>query len=362
MGPLVAHRRVDTMTTTERTQTPTTAPARTERVPHPTRQRWGRAARLLSVRAVIAIPVTTAVSAAMFAIASLSPFDPLAVYLGDNYQGATETQRQTVRDAYDTDISWYTAWWRWFTDLLHGDLGFSTTQSLPVSTVLGERLPFTVMLSGTALVAATVIAVTLGALAGMRRGGILDKTCSALSATFAAVPPFVVSLVLVSVFAVGLGVAPTSGARSPGDPYTAAGILTHAILPFAALTISQIPWLLLTTRAAVVDASASDAVRAARARGVHGWTLMRGHIVPTSVTPTLALIGTRLPELIAGAAIVETVFGWPGIAAVLVESAAALDFSLMAALTVAAALAVLLGSALSDAAATALDPRIGGNA
>ena len=126
-----------------------------------------------------------------------------------------------------------------------------------------------------------------------------------------------------------------------------------------ALTISQIPWLLLTTRTAVVAASSSDAVRAARARGLHGWALLRGHILPTSVAPTLALLGTRLPEVIAGAAIVETVFGWPGLASVLVDSAVALDFPLLAALTVGAAFAVLLGSAASDAAAAAIDPRIG---
>ncbi|MDF2585059.1 MAG: oppB, partial [Mycobacterium sp.] len=88
------------------------------------------------------------------------------------------------------------------------------------------------------------------------------------------------------------------------------------------------------------------------------WALLRGHVAPVSVLPTLALLGTRLPELIAGAAVVETVFGWPGMAAVLVESAAALDFPLLAALTVGAALAVLAGSALSDAAAMAIDPRV----
>lgn len=324
--------------------------------------RLAPAARLLGIRAGVAVPVTLTVSAAMFALASLSPFDPLTVYLGDNYQSATVSQRQAVSDAYDTDVSWYSAWWHWLRDLLTGDLGWSSTQSQPVSTVLADRIPFTLGLSALALITAAIIAVTLGTMAGMRRDGALDRICSALSAAFAAVPPFVVSLVLVAVMAVGLGWFPTSGARAPGDPYSAAGIISHAILPFVALTVSQIPWLLLTTRTAVVDSAGSDAVRAARARGVGGWVLLRGHIVPTSVAPTLALLGTRLPEVIAGTAIVETVFGWPGVAAVLVESAAALDFPLMAALTVAAALAVLLGSALSDAVATAIDPRIGMNA
>ena len=326
-----------------------TAPATLERpavesVGWKPRSRGRAAGRLLAVR---------------FAVASLSPFDPLAAYLGGRYQFATESQREAMRAAYDTEMPWYQAWWQWVGGLVHGDLGWSSTQSQPVTTVLAERMPFTLALSGAALLSATVLAILLGCVAGMRRGGVIDRVCTGLSVTLAAVPPFVVSLALVIVVAVGLRWLPVSGAAPPGADYTLAGVTQHAILPWIALTVSMVPWLLLTTRAAVADSVDSDAVRGARARGVHGWALLRGHVAPVSVLPTLALLGTRLPELIAGAAIVETVFGWPGMAAVLVDSAAALDFPLLAVLTVGAAAAVLAGSALSDAAAVAIDPRIG---
>lgn len=316
------------------------------------------AARLLAIRTAIAVPLTAAISAAIFAVASLSPFDPLAAYLGGNYQFATASQRDAMREAYNTGQPWYQAWWQWVGGLTRGDLGWSSTQSQPVTTVLAERLPFTLALSGAALLTATVVAIVLGCLAGMRRGGVVDRVCTGFSVTFAAVPPFVVSLALVVVVAVGLRWLPASGAAAPGADYTVEGVLRHGVLPWVALTVSMVPWLLLTTRAAVVASIDSDAVRGARSRGVHGWALLRGHVAPVSVLPTLALLGTRLPELIAGAAIVETVFGWPGMAAVLVDSAAALDFPLLAALTVAAAAAVLSGSALSDASAVAVDPRI----
>lgn len=322
------------------------------------RRRWPRAGRLLAVRSAVAVPVTAAVSLAMFAVASLSPFDPLVAYLGANYQSATPSQREAMRAAYETEQPWWQAWWDWVSGVGRGDLGWASTQSQPVTAVLAERMPFTLGLSGAALLIAAVIAIVLGCVAGMRRGGVVDRTCNTVAVTFAAVPPFVVSLVLVAVVAVGLGWFPTSGASAPGRGYTVSGVFEHAVLPLAALTVSQLPWLLLAMRTAVVEAAASDAVRGARARGIHGWALLCGHIAPVSVLPTLALLGTRLPELIAGAAIVETVFGWPGMAAVLVESAAALDFPLLAALTVGAALAVLAGSALSDAAAVAIDPRI----
>lgn len=316
------------------------------------------AARLLAIRTAVAAPLTVGISAAIFAVASLSPFDPLAAYLGGNYQFATQSQRDAMREAYHTDMPWYQAWWQWIGGVARGELGWSSTQSQPVTTVLVERMPFTLALSGAALLTATLVAILLGCLAGMHRGGLIDRLCTGFSVTFAAVPPFVVSLALVVVVAVGLRWLPASGAAAPGADYTIEGVLRHGILPWIALTVSMIPWLLLTTRAAVVESVDSDAVRAARSRGVHGWALLRGHIAPVSVLPTLALLGTRLPELIAGAAIVETVFSWPGMAAVLVDSAAALDFPLLAALTVAAAAAVLAGSALSDAAAVAIDPRV----
>nr|WP_238423256.1 ABC transporter permease [Gordonia sp. 'Campus'] len=305
------------------------------------------------------IPTTILVSLGIFAVAAASPFDPLTAHLGDNYQSATPAQREAISAAYDLDQHWLRAWWNWWGALLHGDLGWSSTKGQPVVEVIGQRLPFTLGMSSAALLSAAIIAIVVGAVIGMRRGGLLDRMCTSLAAVLAATPPFVVSLILVGVFAVGLGWLPTSGARRPGDDYSVAGLLTHAVLPYLALTVSMVPWLLLTMRAAVVDAAASDAIRGARARGIAGRRLLTGHIVPVSVLPTLALLGTRLPELIAGAAIVEAVFGWPGLAEALVDAAVALDFSLLAALAVGSAVLVLVGSALSDAAAVWIDPRIG---
>lgn len=345
---------MDTLTAPPR---PVTAPPPSG-TRNPGRQRLSAAGRLLVIRAGITVPVTAAVSLAMFWVAALSPFDPLVARLGANYQFADEAQREAMRAAYQTGQPWWQAWWQWLSGVMHGDLGWSSTQGRPVTTVLAERMPFTLGLSAAALITAAVLAVLVGCAAGMRRGGLLDRLSSTLAVVFAAVPPFVVSLALVAGVAVGLRWLPVSGAAPPGAEYTVPGVLTHAVLPLTALTVSQLPWLLLTTRTAVVEAAASDAVRGARARGIDGWPLLRGHIAPVAVLPTLALLGTRLPELIAGAAVVEAVFGWPGMAAALVDSAAALDFPLLAALTVGAVLAVLMGSVLSDAAAVLIDPRI----
>lgn len=321
-------------------------------------RRWRLMATVLSRRAAIAAPLLVVISAAIFAIAAASPFDPLAAYLGDAYPTATQSQRDAAHAAYVGDRSWIQAWWQWCQALLHGDLGWSSSQSQTVSHVLAERLPFTAGLSACALITSVIVAVILGSLAAMRPNSLLDRACVGLATVLASLPPFVLSLGLISLFAVGLRVFPTSGAGRPGDPYTVAGLVTHAMLPFVALTVSLIPWLLMTIHASVSDAVTSDSVRGARSRGINGLQLVRHHLLPISVLPTLALIGTRLSELIAGAAVIESVFGWPGLAGVFVESAVALDFPLLAALTVAAALLVLAGSALSDAVTVFIDPRV----
>lgn len=321
------------------------------------RPRGPRCRRLLARRALTGMLTLIVVSIGIFAVAAASPFDPLTAHLGEGYQSATLEQRDAARIAYGLDQPWWSAWWQWCTNLVHLDLGWSSTLHQPVTTVLAERLPFTIGLSAAALTAATIIAVLAGTWAGLRPASPADRAVSGSATVLAATPPFVLSLMLVAGISVSVGWLPAAGAAPPGQEYTAAGILEHGTLPWIALTVSQMPWLLLTTRTAVAAASHSDPVRAARARGISGWPLLSGHIWPAAILPTLALLGTRLPELIAGAAVVEAVFGWPGVADALVTSATALDFPLLAVLTMASAAAVLVGSALSDAAAVLLNPQ-----
>ncbi|MFC0314853.1 ABC transporter permease [Gordonia phosphorivorans] len=339
------------------------APAPPAAPPAPTLSRSGRPSRrhrisrLLLRRTGTSLITLLLVSAGIFAVAALSPIDPLTAHLGDNYQSATQAQRDAARAAYGLDQSWWQSWAHWWTNLLHGDLGWSTTQHQPVSTVLAERLPFTLGLSAAALAAAALLSLALGTWAGLRAGRVPDRAVSGGVTVLAATPPFVLSLLLVAVFAVAGAWFPTAGAATPGLEAGGTDLLWHAVLPWAALTVSQLPWLTLTVRTAVADAAGTDPVTAARARGISGRRLLVGHVWPAAAGPSLALLGTRLPEVIAGAAIVEAVFGWPGVADALVTAATGADFPLLATLAMAAAGFVLAGSALSDAAAVALDPQ-----
>ena len=323
--------------------------------------RLGQMAGLAGRRALVALPVVVLVSMGVFALAAVSPFDPLAAYLGDQYERATPAQRAELTRALGLDQGWWAAWTTWVGGLLHGDLGQSRVFGQPVAQVVAERLPWTLLPSGVALAVATVVGVGLGLAAGLRPASLLGRSFTATAVALQSVPPFVLALTAIAGLSLGLHWFPTGGATVPGQPVTLASLARHLALPALVLALSQLPWIVLALRASVTSALGSDAVRGAVARGLPWRTVVRGHVLPVSLAPLVTLLGARLPELIVGAVLVEEVFAWPGLAAALVAAAQQLDFALLALLTVVTTAAVLLGSLLADVAYLALDPRVEGS-
>ncbi|MGG8406282.1 ABC transporter permease, partial [Streptomyces sp. 12297] len=186
------------------------------------------------------------------------------------------------------------------------------------------------------------------------------RAATAAAYTLEAAPAFWLGLLAIWFFAVHLGVLPAGGLTDAGaDTVTAGQVARHLVLPALVLAVSQLPWFFLYVRQGVTDALAEDPVRGARARGLAERTVLLGHALRAGMLPTLTLVGSRVPEVITGALLVETVFSWPGIAAATVEAATSVDFPLLAALTVLATAAVLAGNLLSDLLYGLADPRVG---
>ncbi|WP_321575519.1 ABC transporter permease [Oerskovia douganii] len=171
-------------------------------------------------------------------------------------------------------------------------------------------------------------------------------------------PPFVLSLAAIAVFALTLGWLPAAGLSDAGSDPTAGGVLRHLVLPVVVLAISQVPWLLLAVRESVVTSKGEDFVAGAVSRGVPTQVVTRRHIVPTSLAPFVNVVGVRLPELVVGAVLVEEVFSWPGVAGAIVTSARDLDMALLAFLTIGTTLVVMIGSLLADVVVALVDPRV----
>ncbi|MFJ6938598.1 ABC transporter permease [Streptomyces sp. NPDC101132] len=317
-------------------------------------------ARMTGRRALSAAPVLLVVTFGVFAAAAASPFDPVKAYAGTAGLTASTENLDQLRANLGADQPLVARWWDWLTSALTGDLGASAVMRQPVADVITERLGWSALLAATAFLFAVTLGTGLGVLAARRPGRLLDRAVSAAAYTLEAAPAFWLGLLAVWFFAVRLGVLPAGGLTDAGsDTVTAGQVGTHLVLPALVLGLSQLPWFFLYVRQGVADALAEDPVRGARARGLAERTVLLRHALRSGMLPVLTLIGSRVPELITGALLVETVFSWPGIAAATVQAAVAVDFPLLAALTVLATAAVLLGNLLSDLLYGLADPRVG---
>ena len=315
--------------------------------------------RLVLGRLLLLPLLLAVVTLVMFVLAQQTPFDPVLAALGERALTMDGPTLEAMRDrAGDTGaVQQWAAWWG---NALQGDLGVSSSQRAPVATVIAQRLPWTLGLMSVSLVLAVAGGVLVGGLAGTRPGSWADRVAGGGLLSVQAAPPFWTGLVAVWVFAVWLGWLPTGGATSPDtDAVEPLDVLRHAVLPVLVLALSQLPWFGLVVRDATRDALAGLPVRAGWARGIPTSRLLRQHAVRPALLPLVTVVGVRVPELITGAVLVETVFSWPGVASATVDSALRLDFSLLAALTVLTTVIVVLGNLAADVAYRVVDPRVG---
>ncbi|GGJ91095.1 ABC transporter permease [Streptomyces camponoticapitis] len=317
-------------------------------------------ARMTGRRLLFAAPVLLVVTFGVFAVAAASPFDPVKAYAGTAGLTASQETLDQLRANLGVDQALVPRWWEWLTSAVTGDLGESGVMRRPVAEVITERLGWSLLLATTAFLLAILLGTALGVAAARRPGGLLDRCVSTVAYTLEAAPVFWLGLLAIWFFALRLDVLPAGGLTDSGsDIVTFGQVTSHLVLPAAVLGVSQSPWFYLYVRQGVADALEEDPVRGARARGLSERTVLLGHAWRSGMLPMLTLIGSRVPELITGALLIETVFSWPGIAAATVEAATSVDFPLLAALTVLATAAVLLGNLLSDLLYGLADPRVG---
>lgn len=320
--------------------------------------RAAAAGRLVLRRLGFALPVLVIVAFGVFLLASASPFDPIYQYYGVEISNASAADVARVRAQLGMDTPVLVRFWDWMTGVLTGDLGVSRSLRQPVAQVVAERLPWTMLLAVTGLGVAIVLALVLGTTAAWRQGGWTDRLVTAIGHALEGLPPFVLALLAIAVFSLGLGWLPVAGLTDAGSALGLGQIVEHLALPALVLGVSQAPWLVLHVRQSMLGSLAEDHVTGARARGLGERAVVLRHALPTALLPFVTLIGARIPELVTGAVLVEEVFSWPGLAAAVVTAATAVDYPLLAVVTLIATTAVLLGSLLADVAAVLLDPRV----
>lgn len=269
----------------------------------------------------------------------------------------TGQQMEQMRRALGLDQPVYVQYWRWLTELLRGDLGISYSLGSPVSQLVAERLPPTMLLAGTALGFAVLTGIPLGVLSAVKRNSLIDHGVTMVSFFGLSMPVFWYGLVLILTFSVRLRWLPAGGIVTVGQE-SVGDLLLHLILPALVLGTTHMAEITRYTRSSVLAVLRQDYIRTARAKGLRELIVMRKHALRNALIPIVTVIGLMLPRIAAGAAITEQVFAWPGMGQLAVRAAFQRDYPTIMGVTLVISAVVALSNLLTDLLYTAVDPRI----
>ncbi|MCY4460168.1 MAG: ABC transporter permease [Albidovulum sp.] len=312
--------------------------------------------RFLLNRLLHTIPVLLGVSLVAFFVLRLAPGDPvILITQGD----ATPEEIEAIRRNLGLDRSIIVQYFAWLGKVVTGDLGQSLYTAQPVLTELLERFPNTLILAASAIVLAIVLGMPLGIIAATRRGTAFDSSSMVVSVLGWSMPNFWLGLMLIVVFGVWLRWLPTGGmydimAMEPRF----SDLLVHLILPTLTLATAHMAYVARFTRSSLLEVLSQDYIRTARAKGLSGWIVVVRHALRNSLIPIISVLGVTVGNLLGGAVIVESVFSWPGIGSLMVQSIMNRDFPIVQGAMLFAAVVFIFVNLLADLLYAVVDPRI----
>ncbi|PWV95634.1 peptide/nickel transport system permease protein [Hoeflea marina] len=263
-------------------------------------------------------------------------------------QGASAEMIADLRRELGFDRPLWVQYVGYLNDLIHLDFGESVVQRVPAIDIVASRLPYTIQLAAGALTVAIGVGIPAGILMATRRGGWLDRVLTAVVVTGQSVPTFLSAILLIFVFAVTLGWLPASGI----------GGLSNLVMPSIALGALSMSTFARMTRISVADELSKDYVRAARARGLPMPKIIVRHVLRNASIPVISIAALEIGNLLAGAVIIETVFAWPGIGQLAIQSIQARDFLIVQVIVLLISFVYVITAVLADFIYAIVDPRI----
>ena len=285
------------------------------------------------------------VSVLIFLMLRVLPGDPARVLAGLN---ASAEQVARIRADLGLDEPLLSQYWQFLSGVLTGDLGESARTSRPVSDEIAVRLPATLILAVVATIIGTIAGITAGVVAAVRRNSVVDHVISSVAMMGVSMPVYWLGLLLILLFAVTLGWLPAAGS---GDPLS-------IVLPAVTLAAFSTALISRMTRASMLEVLGQDYVRTAEAKGAPPTTVIIRHGQRNAFIPILTVISLQFGALLGGAVLTETVFGWPGIGRLLVDSIGARDFAVVQGIVLVYAAAFILLNVIVDVLYVVIDPRI----
>ncbi|MDX8364539.1 ABC transporter permease [Cytobacillus sp. Hm23] len=307
-------------------------------------------------RLFMTIPLLLGITIISFVIIQMAPGDPTALLIDPSISPA---DKEKMIENYGLNDPIHVQYLKWVGNMLQGDFGTSLLKKgTPVSEMIMNRLPNTLLLMLVATVLAFLISIPLGVYSATRPYSKLDYGITVTSFLGLATPNFWLGLILIMFFSVKLGWFPTGGVANLTGPSGLWDRIHHLILPAFVLASADMASLTRYTRSSMIDVTKQDYMRTARAKGLKRGTVIYKHGLRNGLTPVITIFGVMLPTFIGGSVIVEQVFAWPGLGRLFFESAFKRDYPVIMALTVLSAVLVIIGNMIADILYAVFDPRI----
>jgi peptide/nickel transport system permease protein len=318
--------------------------------------------RVLLLRLAQATLVVALVVTACFALIRLAPGDPFFAALEQPDVPREVAARMREQFGYDRPVT--EQYLRFVGEIMRGDLGFSHSRGRPVTEVLAEVVPNTLLLMGTALLLGVLLGMAIGAWQGWRAESRLARWSDRVGVVVVSIPEFVLALLFALLFAVVLRLFPIGGMRTEYGPGGFAGVLDvlhHLVLPAGTLAIVIAAIVARHQRAAMRAVRDAEFVRAARAMGIPERRVALQHALRNALAPVLTVMGVLLGSLASGAVLIERIFAWPGMGRTLVDAVLYRDYPLVVGAVLVTSVGVVLATLLADLAVWWADPRARGH-
>lgn len=313
--------------------------------------------KYLSRRILVTIPVLLGVTIIIFALTEIAPGDVADYFISPEIQMSPE-QLDAVRARFGLDLPAPVRYINWLGNVLQGDLGFRFTDGRPVVEVISRRFGASVLLMGTALAIGILVGVPLGVFIGLRQYSFWDFSLTGVSFLGISTPAYILGILALLVFSIELGWFPSGGMRPVDRDPTLGTTIHHLILPSLVLSLNYIASFMRYMRFSMLEVIRSDYITTAKAKGLYNRRIVWRHTVPNAILPVITVIGLSIPNLVVGAVFTETIFSWPGMGTLYLDSVLGRDVPLLMGINLVIALFVLSANILTDVAYAVVDPRI----
>ncbi|MCX5749517.1 MAG: ABC transporter permease [Candidatus Saganbacteria bacterium] len=316
--------------------------------------------KYLLKRLLILIPLLIGISLISFFVMHLAPGDPTALFTDPNVK-PQELARIRVNWGLDKPVA--VQYFYWLGNALRGDLGTAYLINRPVTEVIFERLPATLLLMGTSILLTVFLAVPLGVISALKKNKLFDHVVTVFSFVGMSMPSFWLALMLMLLFSVNLNILPATGMydplmKAPSLFSRSSDLLRHMALPVMTMVIISLAGITRYTRASMIEVLGQNYIKAARAKGLPERTVLFKHALRNAMLPLITLVGMMLPDLFAGAFIIETIFAWPGMGRLGVTAVFSRNYPVIMGVVMISAFLIVIGNLLADLCYAAADPRI----